>query len=116
MSPVLAGRRHEPTLLLLIAVLVVGALGLALLDLPAPERRVAVEATIADVAPVHAGVRIGELAITRPARLHEGDALEPDADGRARVRLDGGAVVLLDRASRVIVRGAARPPPSTGPR
>ncbi len=101
------GRRHEPVLLLLLATIVVGALVVTLLEVDPPERRVALVATIADVAPVHAGVRVGTRNASGAVRLLDGEAVETDATGRARVRVDGGVVVLVDRASRVVIRAGS---------
>lgn len=101
------GRRHEPVLLILLGVLIVGAAFLALLEVPTPERKVAVIATIADVAPVHAGVKVGMRTAAAPLRLLDGEAIETDEHGRARARLDGGVVVLVDRASRVVLRAGS---------
>jgi hypothetical protein len=67
------------------------------------------EATVGDLVPVHASVQVAEASIREPRRLRVGDRVTTDAGGRARLRLDGGATIVVDGASVVVVvdRGIA---------
>ena len=64
--------------------------------------------TVADLQAVHAGVRRGRIPCAAP-RLAAGDAVETDDDGRARLRLDDGTALVIDRATKLIVARAASP-------
>ncbi len=63
-------------------------------------------ATVADLQAVHAGVNAGSplAPVRRTQRLSAGDAVETDADGRARLRLDDGTAVVVDHDTRLAVR------------
>ena len=58
-------------------------------------------ATTGDLSAVHAGVRVGDEQVMRLQRVSVGDVVETDADGRARLRLDDGTGVVLDRSTKV---------------
>jgi hypothetical protein len=60
--------------------------------------------TVADLSAVHAGVSVGGVPVRRTQRLASGDAVETDEEGRARLRLDDGTAVVLDRGTRLTVR------------
>jgi tetratricopeptide (TPR) repeat protein len=60
--------------------------------------------TVADLQAVHAGVTARGVSVRRAGRLAAGDAVETDADGRARLRLDDGTAVVIDRSTRLEVR------------
>ncbi len=59
--------------------------------------------TMADLAPVHAGVSVDGHLVRVLSRLAEGSKLETDADGRARLRLDSGSTVIVDRSTKLTV-------------
>lgn len=77
--------------------------------------------TVADLSVVHPGVKVDEIERRGLVRLRSGQRLVTDAQGRARLRLDDGTLVLVDRstelgigdgkvelkAGRVFVEGAA---------
>ncbi|MEB2324205.1 MAG: tetratricopeptide repeat protein [Sorangiineae bacterium] len=63
----------------------------------------ALPATLADLETVHAGVKVGGGVSAGVRRLRAGDELETDGDGRARMRLDDGTSVVIDRATRLSV-------------
>lgn len=77
-----------------------------LVCLAACEQETAPSATVALAEPVRGVVRLGaegDLApIVTGARIEKGKTLETGGDGRALLRLDGGATVLLDRNTRVV--------------
>ncbi len=54
-------------------------------------------ATLADLKPVHAGVTVGRERVQWLRRVSLDDEVATDADGRARLRLDDGTAVVLDR-------------------
>jgi tetratricopeptide (TPR) repeat protein len=60
--------------------------------------------TVADLQAVHAGVTAAGAPVRRAQRLAAGDAVETDEAGRARLRLDDGTVVVVDRGTRLAVR------------
>jgi tetratricopeptide (TPR) repeat protein len=64
----------------------------------------ALVATVADLQAVHAGVSTRGEAVRRAERLVGGDVVETDDAGRARLRLDDGTVVVIDRSTRLAVR------------
>ncbi|MEZ4221283.1 MAG: VWA domain-containing protein [Polyangiaceae bacterium] len=53
--------------------------------------------SVADVEVVHAGVTVAQVDARGRTRASEGDSVATDADGRARVRLDDGTLLLMDR-------------------
>ena len=57
--------------------------------------------TSADLAPVHAGVVVDDAPVRVLTRLAVGDTLETDADGRARMRLDSGTTIIVDRKTKL---------------
>ena len=57
--------------------------------------------TMADLSAVHAGVSAGGQDVRRLTRLRLGDTVETDGDGRARLRLDDGTVLLVDRNTKL---------------
>ena len=61
--------------------------------------------TLGDLQAVHAGVSVGGADVRKERRLTAGDAVETDAEGRGRLRLDDGTVVLLDASTRLEVKG-----------
>ena len=63
--------------------------------------------TVADLQAVHAGVSGAGEAGRRTIRLAAGDPVETDADGRARLRLDDGTALVIDRSTRLVVREGA---------
>ena len=68
----------------------------------APER---VIVTVGDVQAVHNDVRVGGRDVRGSARLRDGDELETGPDGRARLRLDDGAIAVVDSSTRLSLRG-----------
>lgn len=58
--------------------------------------------TSGDVQAVHAPVTLAGEAVTHVSRLAPGEAVETGADGRARVRLDDGTTIVLDRNARLV--------------
>lgn len=63
-------------------------------------------ASVADLSVVHPGVRVNDAERRGLARLAPGQRVETDAQGRARVRLDDGTLVLIDRATQLTVDDA----------
>ncbi|MCC6554841.1 MAG: VWA domain-containing protein [Polyangiaceae bacterium] len=63
--------------------------------------------TVADLQAVHAGVTAAGGAVRGPIRrLSVGDVVETDADGRARLRLDDGTAIVIDRDTRLSITEA----------
>jgi tetratricopeptide (TPR) repeat protein len=60
--------------------------------------------TVADLQAVHAGVLASGAPVRKIQRLSSGDTVETDADGRARLRLDDGTTLVLDRATKLVLR------------
>lgn len=60
--------------------------------------------TTGDVRAMHAGVRLGTQEVRGTARLVDGDTLETGADGRARVRLDDGTVMVVGGSTRLTLQ------------
>src|SRR5262245_32845898 len=61
--------------------------------------------TLGDVHVAHAEVKIGEREIRGHARLSDGDAVATGPDGRARVRLDDGTLVVVDVSTAFTLNG-----------
>jgi tetratricopeptide (TPR) repeat protein len=62
--------------------------------------------TVADLQAVHAGVAVAGSPVRRAQRLTASDTVETDADGRARLRLDDGTVLVIDRSTKLALRDA----------
>lgn len=99
------GPGRRPTLLIgmVAAFLVLGVVAIFVGPKPARPIEAELVATIADLSPVHAGVTAGGETVRELRRLADGDVIETDADGRARVRLDTGANVVLDGATKLAI-------------
>jgi len=63
--------------------------------------------TVADIQPVHAGVKLGELAVRQIRRIPDGGAIQTDEDGRARIQLDDGTSLVVAGATRLVVGPSA---------
>lgn len=61
--------------------------------------------TVGDVRAVHAEVRVSGREVRGSARLGDGDTLRTGDDGRARLRLDDGTLVVVDAATELTLRG-----------
>jgi Flp pilus assembly protein TadD len=97
-------RRNLPVFL---AVLVAAAIiFVAIRVRTGPIKRLVVM-TMGEVQAVHADVRVRGKAVSGVARLSAGDAIETGDDGRGRLRLDDGTVIVLDRATRLVVQPEA---------
>ncbi|HLM72718.1 MAG TPA: VIT domain-containing protein, partial [Polyangiaceae bacterium] len=57
--------------------------------------------TVADLSAIHAGVFAAGDDVRKIRRLSVGDIVETDADGRARLRLDDGSSLVIDRGSKL---------------
>ncbi|MBL9023364.1 MAG: VWA domain-containing protein [Myxococcales bacterium] len=99
------GTGKRPTLLiaLIVAFLVLGMVAILLTPKAARPVEAELVATIADLSPVHAGVTAAGETVRELRRLADGDVIETDADGRARLRLDTGATVVLDGSTKLSV-------------
>jgi tetratricopeptide (TPR) repeat protein len=62
--------------------------------------------TTADIRAMHADVRIGDREVRGAARLADGDHVTTGPDGRARVRLDDGTLVVVDGSTDFTLRAA----------
>lgn len=62
--------------------------------------------TVADLSVVHPGVRANDAERRGLSRLAPGQKLETDAQGRARLRLDDGTLVLIDHSTQLVVGDA----------
>lgn len=60
-------------------------------------------ATLADLKPVHAGVRVGGQPVQWLRRIAVTEKISTDGDGRARLRLDDGSSAVLDRDTTLVV-------------
>lgn len=61
-------------------------------------------ATSASVSVVRGGLRVGDHAVAREARVATGGVIATGSDGRARTRFDEGTTVLLDVSTRLVVQ------------
>src|SRR5262249_33285125 len=94
----------SPTLFAIVASVAVAVLTALLLLWQRPTLRGApLPSTIADVSAVHAHVRSGGSDVRGTERVVPDSIVETDEDGRGRVRLDDGTVLILDRATRLRV-------------
>ena len=60
--------------------------------------------TLGDIRAMHADVSIGDRTIRGSARLSDGDTVMTSADGRARVRLDDGMLVVIGGSTEASLR------------
>ncbi len=95
---------RAPAIFALVASLVAIVGTVILLRAEAPALRRPLVPTVADLGAVHAGVTAAGAPVRRTQRLSAGDAVETDETGRARVRLDDGTAVVIDRGTRLSVR------------
>ena len=61
--------------------------------------------TTGDLRAMHAGVTVGEREVRGEARLVDGDSIKTAADGRARIRLDDGTLIVVDGSSELSLQG-----------
>lgn len=90
-------RRWAPVLLL-VAVVVVAA---AVMLFKGPDRTSSVHVTLAEVQPLRAPLLVGADELRGTQRLGAGAAVSTGNEGRGRLHLDDGTLVLLDRATTV---------------
>jgi hypothetical protein len=109
--PVPLGRRLIRTALrfeVVLSVLVAGAAWTSDFTLFKPGTEpVAIEAmstTVGDLRTLHSDVRVRGREIRGSARLHDGDDVKSGPDGRARLRLDDGTVLLLDANTELTLK------------
>ena len=88
-------RSHHAWSLLLI-------LAMALLPV-ACIRDLFIVSTVADMEIVHEGVQLDNHDVTRIHRVVQGGVVETNAQGRARLRLDDGTIVMLDGSTKLTV-------------
>ena len=62
--------------------------------------------TVADLQAVHADVSLRGAPVRGVARASVGDTIETGADGRARLRLDDGTQIVIDRGSKLTLDAA----------
>ncbi|HEY3496472.1 MAG TPA: VWA domain-containing protein, partial [Polyangiaceae bacterium] len=62
--------------------------------------------TVGDLHAVHAEVRVGEREVRGRARVSDGDTVTTGPDGRARLRLDDGTLVVIAASTRFTLRGS----------
>jgi tetratricopeptide (TPR) repeat protein len=102
------GSSGAPALVAAVAAIAVILATVLFIRAQSPAQRRPLTPTVADLQAVHAGVSVrgGEasVAVRRARRLAVGEAVETDENGRARLRLDDGTAVVLDRRSRIEVR------------
>lgn len=91
-------------LFIFVAIVVIAGLVAVLTQPPTrPPLKTELVSTIADLVPVHARVAVGGDPVRELRRLSANDVVETDAGGRARLRLDSGASVILDGETKVAV-------------
>lgn len=102
------GSSGARALLAVVAAVAVIIAAVLLIRAQSPTQRRPLVATVADLQAVHAGVVVrgaeAPVAVRRARRLAVGEVVETDEGGRARLRLDDGTAVILDRKSRIEVR------------
>lgn len=91
--------------------LALAVLGLFATGLGACSTATPLSPTLADLQPIHGDVALLEagaepISVATLVRLSDGDGVRTDGAGRARVRLDDGTTLLLDRETRVVFREA----------
>ncbi|MBI5534403.1 MAG: VWA domain-containing protein [Deltaproteobacteria bacterium] len=59
--------------------------------------------TVADIQPVHAGVKLGDQSIRQIRRIPDGGSVETDTDGRARIQLDDGTSLVVAGGTKLVV-------------
>jgi tetratricopeptide (TPR) repeat protein len=94
-------RRNLPVFL---ATLVAGLLIFAAIRIRTGPIQRQVFYSVAEVQAVHSDVRVKGRLVRGVARVASQEPIETSADGRGRLRLDNGTVVILDRSTRVLLR------------
>jgi tetratricopeptide (TPR) repeat protein len=61
--------------------------------------------TTGDIRAMHAGVTVGDHEVRGNARLVDGDGVKTAADGRARIRLDDGTLIVVDGSTELAIKG-----------
>ncbi len=104
-GPVHVGKGQRPwgLIVMILTILGLGGVGIALIK-PPPKPIVAeLVPTIADLVPVHTKVSVDQEVVRELRRLAKDDVIETDAGGRARLRLDSGASIVIDGSSKLVV-------------
>jgi len=97
------GERPYALIGLLFAMLLAGAAIISTMKPPPKPLDRVLTTTVADLSPVHAGVKIGADPVRELRRLGVGEIVETDEGGRARVRLDSGASLILDSGTKLTI-------------
>ncbi len=97
------GQRPTALFLLMLAIAIGGGVGVWLMPKPPVPLDHALTTTVADLSPVHAGVRVGADEARELRRLAIGDVVVTDAGGRARVRLDSGTSFVVDSGTKLTI-------------
>lgn len=99
------GAGSTPWALIGVLVVMVGLALVAIFNRSKPPKPISrpLVTTFADLAPVHAGVTAAGVDVRVLSRLSVGTEVATDAHGSARLRLDTGTVVLIDRSTSLTV-------------
>jgi hypothetical protein len=101
MTPPSAGRWASTLFALAASILVVASTVLLVRSQRPKTLLKPLVATVADVQAVHARVTAGGAPVHKVRRVSAGEVVETDAEGRARLRLDDGTTLVIDRATKL---------------
>ena len=93
-----------PTVLAVVAALLTVLATVYLVRRQSPALSRPLVPTVADLQAVHAQVSVGGVGVRRAQRLAAGDVVATDEGGRARLRLDDGTALVIDRGTKIEVR------------
>jgi hypothetical protein len=101
MSPTAKLPMPAPKHVLLGALALAWVVGLIVLAAQQPAQKGPSVFTTADIRAMHAEVKVGDREVRGNARLADGDRVSTGPDGRARVRLDDGTLLVVDGATEL---------------
>ncbi len=102
-GPFGSGQRPWALIGVMLAIVALAGVAIGFRQKPPPPIERPLLTTFADLAPGHAGVFASQKPVRVLERVGMNTPIETDANGRARLRLDTGTTVILDRSTKLTV-------------